>query len=136
MWPNKIPTENPKLLNKVVSNQLGSLFNFSISYWIFPNILKASEKHQIHKKYSELNYPNYRLIYLLSNIDKVFDGIKYNMIFTFLKKNELTYSFQFGVRQKDSIPRKQLGSGNCVCDVFMDFMKTFDTADHHILLKS
>ena len=52
-------------------------------------------------------------------------------LYTFLGKNELTYSFQFGFRQKGStthalihlkeLIRKQLDDVNYVCGVSLDF---------------
>ena len=54
-----------------------------------------------------------------------------NRLYTFLGKNELIYSFQFGFRQKGStthatihlteLIRKQLDEVNYVCGVSLDF---------------
>ena len=58
--------------------------------------------------------------------------------------NNLTYSLQFGFRQKYSTThalinltesiRKTLDEGSFVCGIFVDFQKAFDTVDHKILL--
>ena len=110
---------------------------------MFPNILKTSKIIPTHKKDSKLNYLNYCLIFLLSNIDKILERIMYNRLYTFFEKSKLIYSFQISLRQKHSathaliylteLIRKQLDDGNYVCGIFVNFQKAFDTVDHNIL---
>ena len=57
--PDSIPTKVLKLLNKDISNQLGFLFNLSLSSKIFSNILKTSKITSIYKKDSKLECSNY-----------------------------------------------------------------------------
>ena len=55
------------LLKNEISNPLADLFNLSFSLGIFPSVLKIVP---VFKKYSKLDYQNYRPISLLSNIEK------------------------------------------------------------------
>ena len=66
----------------------------------------------------------------------------YNRLYTFLQKDELIYSFQFGFRQKHStthtlmhlteLIRKQLDDGN-YGGIFVDIQKAPDTVDYDVL---
>ena len=44
----------------------------------------------------------YRLISLLFNLDKVFEGIVYNRLCKFIEENNLTYNLQLGFLEKHS----------------------------------
>ena len=118
------------------------MINLSFSEGAFPSILKTCKVIPIYKKDSQLNCSNYRPISLLSNIDKVFEKIMYNV---FLETNNLIYSLQFGFRQKhltshalihpaDKI-KEQIDKRNFSCGIFVDFQKGFDTVDHQILIQ-
>ena len=99
---NSIPTKILKLLNKDISDQLAILFNQSFSSCIFPSILKTSKIIPIYKKGSKLECSNYRPISFLSNIDKILEILMYNRLYNFQEKKEITFSLQFGFRQKCS----------------------------------
>ena len=82
---------------------------------------------------------------MLSNIDKILERLMRNRLYNFLEKKGITFSLQFGFRQKYSTSydlihltdriKHAIDKGNYVCGVFADLQKTFDTVDHHILLK-
>ena len=65
-------------------------------------------------------------------------------MYTFLDKNNVIYTLQFGFRQQDSTShaliniteniRKTLDDRNIGCEVFVNLQKAFDTVDHQILL--
>lgn len=88
-----------------------------------------------------LKCSNYRLICLLSNLDKVLEGIMNNRLQTFLKKT-IHFKlhppiFQFSFRQKHSYThalghlternRTLLDNGNYGCGIFVDSQNAFDT---------
>ena len=89
--PNSIPIKIMKLLNKDISDQLALLFNQSFSSRIFPSILKTSKIILTYKKGSKLECSNYRLISLLSNIDKILERLMYNRLNSFLEKKKISY---------------------------------------------
>ena len=146
--PNSIPTKILKLFINDVSSQLTELFNLSFSYEVFPLILKTSKVIPAYKMCSndsKLKCSNYRLIFLLSNTDKVLKRLMYNRLYKFLVMNSVIYDLQFGFRQKyatyhalihltDKI-REQLGSGNFVWWIFVDLQKAFDKVDLDIVIQ-
>ena len=87
---------------------------------------------------------NYRLISLLSNIEKILEKLMYSRIITFLDSHRVFFERQFGFRRSHSTIhtllniveriRKSLDSGDFACGVFVDFAKAFDTVDHSILI--
>ena len=111
---------------------------------VFPSVLKTAKVVPVFKKDSKLDYSNYRLISLLSNIEKILEKLMYKRLYTFLNNNNIIYNLQFGFRQQYSTShalinitdniRKALDGGNIDCGVFVDLQKAFDTVDHQILL--
>ena len=109
---------------------------------VFPSVLKTAKVVPVFKKDSKLNYSNYHLISLLSNIEKILEKPLYKRLYTFLDYNNIIYDLQFGFRQQYSTShaliniteniRKVLDDGNIGCGVFVE--KAFDTVDHQILL--
>ena len=141
--PNSIPTKILKLLKNDISSQLSEIFNISFSSGVFPSILKIAKVIPIHKKYSKLDFSNYRPISLLSNIEKILERLMYNRMYKFFSDNDLIYPLQFGFSQKYSTVhalislteniRKNLDEGNIGCGIFVDLQKAFDTVEHDIL---
>ena len=97
----------------------------------------------MHKKDSKLDVVNYRPISLLSVFIKIYEKLIYTRIYSYLTKNNLIYSKQFGFRSTYSTNhalisitesiRSLLDQGQFVCGIFVDLEKAFDTVDHKIL---
>ena len=91
---------------------------------------------------------DYRLISLLSNIEKILEQPMYRRLYTFLNNKNVIYDLQFWFRQQYSTSqaliniteniRKALDdeNGNIGCGVFVDLQKSFDTVDHQIMLQN
>ena len=90
--PSSIPTKILTLLSNDISTQFAELFNLSFSEGVFPSILKTFKVIPIYKNDTQLNCSNYRLISLLSNIDKILERIMYNRLYKFLETSKLIYS--------------------------------------------
>ena len=94
---------------------------------------------------SKLECSNYRPISFLLILTKVWKDLCVTDFTTFSKKKEIIFSLQFGFPQKYSTTHAlihltdkiihEIDKGNYACGIFADFQKTFDTIDHHILLK-
>ena len=127
--PNSRPYRILFLLKNEISKQLTDLFNLSFKTGVFPPVLKTAKVIPIFKKYSKLDYSNYRSISLLSNIEKILEKLMYRGLYTFLN-NKNMYDLQFGFRQQYSTShiliniteniRKTLDDGNIGCGIFVD----------------
>ena len=109
----------------------------------FPELLKLAKVQPLHKKDSKLDYLNYRPISLLSVFSKIYEKLIYTRIYSYLDRNKLIYSKQFGFRSKYSTNhaiisltehiRNLLDNKHYVCGVFVDLEKAFDTVHHDLL---
>ena len=123
---------------------MSEIFNIAFSSGVFPSILKTAKVIPVHKKDSKLDFSNYCLISVLSNIEKILDRLIYNRMYKFFSDNNLIYSLQFGFRQKYSTVhalislteniRKNLDEGNVGCGIFVNLQKAFNTVEHDIIL--
>ena len=69
---------------------------------VFPSVLKTAKVVPVFKKDSKLDYSNYCLIFLLSNVEKILEKLMYKRMYTFLNSNNIIYNLQFGFRQQFS----------------------------------
>ena len=97
----------------------------------------------LHKKESKLDHLNYRPISLLSVFSKIYEKCIYTRVYSYLVKNGMLYSKQFGFRCGHSTNhaiisltehiKSLLDGGEYVCGIFVDLEKAFDTVHHDIL---
>ena len=136
MGPYSIPTNILELSCSVLSKPLAKLINFSFSEGILPELLKFAKVIPVFKKDDNLDYSNYRPIYLISNIGKLIEKI-HKRLYGFLEKNYLLFEQEYGLRNKLStnhaliditnrIP-EAYDNGQYACGIFVGFKKTFDT---------
>ena len=116
---------------------------------IHPDNLKIVEIIPIFKKGSRLKASNYRPISLLYNINKIFEKVVFNRVYSFLNKYDCFYKNQFGFRPKHSTEHALInitekiretldahsGHRKYACGIFVDFQKAFDTVNHNILIE-
>ena len=144
--PHSIPTDILKLNKSNICYPLKEIINLSFATGIYPIKLKIAKVIPVFKnKGDPLQFSNYRLISLLSNINKIFEKLVYSRLYTFLNLHNCIYELQFGFRSKHSSNHALLSltemicdaldSGNVACGIFVDLQKAFDTVDHQILLK-
>ena len=142
--PNSLPTQILLMLKDEIGYPLSIIFNISVNTGTFPDLLKLSETIPIYKKGSKIETSNYRPISLLSNINKLFEKMMYNRVYSFLESNKCIYNLQFGFRSKHSTNhtlieitekiRCALDNHESTCGVFIDLQKAFDTVNHKILI--
>ena len=143
--PYSSSTKIMKISKKITYLPLSQLINDSISKRLFPNICKLAQIIPIFKNDSRLLCTNYRPIYLLSNISKIFEKVIHSRLNLFLEQNNHLYPYQFGFQIDYSTNNalmtiverieKQLDPGNYTVGVFVDLKKAFDRVDHNILLQ-
>ena len=68
----------------------------------FLSVLKTAKVVLVFKKDSKLDYGNYRLISLLSNIEKILEKLMCKTLHAFLNNNDIIYNLQFGFRKQYS----------------------------------
>ena len=142
--PNGIPTKILHLIKEIISEQLSKIFNTSVLTGQYIDKLKLSRIIPIFKKGSRLAVSDYRLISLLSNLNKIMEKLIFKRIYEFLEKYNCFYDLQFGFRSKHSTVhalisitesiRSALDENKYVCGIFVDLQKAFDTVKHDILL--
>ena len=142
--PNGVPTEILQLINNEVCEPLSKIYTLAVMLETHPEKLKFVNAIPIHKKGSWILLSNYRPISLLSNLNKIFEKIIFNLLYCFLEKYDCIYELQYGFRAKHSTThaliniieriRVALDNNQPVSGVFVDFQKAFDTVNHTILL--
>ena len=119
--------------------------NLSITTGNIPDNLKVARVVPLYKKKSKTNIENYRPIYMLSIISKVFEKVVFNQLNNFLTEHKLLYKFQSDFRSSYSTDtclihltdyiKHECDNGNYTGMVLLDLQKAFDTVDHAILSK-
>ena len=87
---NSIPTKILTFSINDVSSKSTEFFNLSFSHSVFPLILKISKVITGYQKDLKLKCYNYKLIALLSNIDKLLESLMYNRLYNVLEMNSVT----------------------------------------------
>ena len=100
--PNSKPNIILKSFKLFFSVWLSRLINLCFEVGVFPDILKTAKITLLHKKDSKLNVINYRPISLLSVFSKIYEKVIYIRMYSYLTKNNLIYSKQFGFRSNYS----------------------------------
>ena len=85
------------------------------------------------------------LLALFFTFSKIFEKCVYQRVYSFLEKNNLIFTRQFGFRSGHSSNhkivnlvrsiRKYIDNDNYVCSVFIDLEKVFDIVDYQILFQ-
>ena len=100
---------------------------------------------QIFKADDDSDANNYRPISLLSSFNRIFEKLMYTRMNSFIDKEGVLCSSQYGFRQKHSTEHAILDIANKIqsdrdkghfsCGVFIDLQKAFHTVNHDILLQ-
>ena len=100
--PDGISNRVLRELSNVLSPLLCNLFNKSLSTCTVPDIWKEANVCAVFKKGDKSLVSNYRPISLLNNLEKVFERLIFNNIYSFIQGNNVLSPFQSGFRPGDS----------------------------------
>ncbi len=73
-----------------------------INTGIFPDMLKIAKIIPIFKKDDEYQFINYRPIFVLPTISKIFERTIFKQLYKFVLDNKLFYDSQYGFREGHS----------------------------------
>ena len=108
--------------------------------------LKRGNLTPVHKKGDKWKVGNYRPIYLLPILGKIFEKCIYDSIYSYFEQNDLFSSCQSGFRKNDSCISQLLSITHEIfkgfdanppldtCGVFLDISKAFDKVWHEGLI--
>ena len=91
-----------KIAAPAIASSLAKLINICIASDTFPTAWKQAKVTPIHKQKSKSDKNNYRPISVLPVLSKIFERHLHNSLSTFLKDNNLLYSFQSAFRKHHS----------------------------------
>ena len=143
--PASIPTKVLKECKHELSKPLEIIINLSFTNGVFPDSLKTSNVKPIFKSGDKSKCTNYRPIALLSNISKIIEKLVHDRIYSFLEKENILYTHQYGFRLNRSTThtliyttetiREACDNDKYACAIYLDLKKAFDTVNHKILLE-
>ena len=128
-----------------IKDHLAHIINLSISSSSVPKDFKSARVKPLFKKNERSEVGNYRPVSILSVASKILERAVYVQLESYLRENDILYSFQSGFRGSFSTDtclthltdhvHNQTSCGNFTGMVLIDLQKAFDTVDHVILLK-
>ncbi len=123
---------------------LTHITNLSFVSGKYADQLKIAKVIPLYKKCESYFTKNYRLISLLSILNKIIEKIVHKCLCQFLQKYEILYNFRFEFRKDHSTSfaniaiveniREEIQNGKFVLGAYLDLSKAFDTISHDILL--
>ena len=125
----------------ILAYPLVDLFNYCLSFGIFPQQLKIAKVISIYNSGLLDNVGNYRPISLLTSLSKICERLLHKRLVSFFKKNNTLVLTQFGFRHHYSTLHSILDIiTNCydcvqgkkfVNLIFLDIKKNFDSVSHY-----
>ena len=136
--PTKILKSSPDNILLALSH----VSNLSMSKGEFIDYFKLAIVCIVFKKGDSNNINNYQPVSLLANISKLLEKVV-NRLYSFLKKQNFFYKYQFGFKKNHSTTHaililvekisQSFGWKKATFGIFWDLSEAFDTIDHSIL---
>lgn len=141
---DEISTKIIKMCANFLASPLVHIINKSFEQGVFPNRLKISVVKPIFKKGDPSEMGNYRPITLIPILSKILERAMLERMESFLTKNNILVSNQFGFRKGKSTTQacfslvkeitESLDKKHIVMGLFLDMSKAFDYVCHPYLL--
>ena len=96
----------------VIAQPLANIFNLSLQTGIFPDDWKIAKISPVFEEGNKIDCGNYRPISVISVVAKLFEGLVYNQLRTFISDNNILVEQQSGFRSQHSTETALLGSTN------------------------
>ena len=96
----------------VIAQPLANIFNTSLQTGIFPDDWKIAKVSPVYKEGSKTDCGNYRPISVISVIAKLFEGLVYNQLRTFISDNNILVEQQSSFHSQHSTETALLGWTN------------------------
>ena len=135
-----------ELTKLIVAPFLVQLFYNCIDQNIFPENINLAIVTPIPKTSSPKSMNDFRPISVLPIFSKIFEKIIAERVMSFIDKNSILTSSQFGFRTSSSAELavtsiydellQHLDDNKLTCSIFLDLRKAFESVDHSILLKN
>ena len=86
----------------VISSPLSHIINLSLRLGCVPDEMKNARVIPLYKKKSKTDPGNYHPVSILTIVSKILERVTYNQIESYVKSENLFYSFQSGFRSSFS----------------------------------
>ena len=96
----------------VIAQPLANIFNLSLQTGIFPDDWKIAKISPVFKEGNKTDCGNYRPISVISVVAKLFEGLVYNQLRTFISDNNILVKQQSGFRSQHSTETALLGDND------------------------
>ena len=137
-----IPTWILKENKDIISPIITEMYNECSRNTIFPNSLKLADVTPVFKKDDRTKKDMYRPISILPPMSKIFEGIMYNQISSYIEKFLSPYlcGFRKGFSTQYCLAlmidrwQKAIDSGKIAGALLTDLSKAFDCINHELLI--
>ena len=137
-----IPTWILKENKDIISPIITEMYNECSRNSIFPNSLKLADVTHVFKKDDKTKKDMYRPISILPPMSKIFEGIMYNQISSYIEKFLSPYlcGFRKGFSTQYCLAlmidrwQKAIDSGKIAGALLTDLSKAFDCINHELLI--
>ena len=145
--PDNFNIKALKYVADIISPHLTRIFNCCINEGLYPSGFKIAKCVAIYKgNKTDPNDPlSYRPISILNSLNKAFERLLYDQLYTYIENFNILPKYQYGYRKNHSTCQAVLDFAKHIENiidrnetaiaVFMDLSKAFDTVDKSILSK-
>ena len=135
-----VPVKLIKHAKFIIANYLRGSFNSCIEKGYYPDQVKIAKVVPLYKSGNKTEVGDYRLISILSPVNKVFETLLHKRLIAYREKFNLFRNHQFGFRKKHSTNLAirdynetildLSDKNNIVSSTFIDNRKAFDSVNH------